>query len=30
VPLTQGKRNRQWEAVGILDLSTDFETIPPR
>jgi hypothetical protein len=30
VPLTEGKRNRQWEAVGLLDLATDFETIPAR
>jgi Fic family protein len=30
VPVTEGKRNRQWEAVGLLDLATDFETIPAR
>jgi Fic family protein len=26
-PLTSGRRNRQWEAAGLLDLSVDFETL---
>jgi Fic family protein len=30
LPLSSGKRNRQWEADGLLDLSTDFETLSPR
>ena len=27
VPLTSGERNRQWEAVGLLDLAEGFETL---
>lgn len=30
VPLSTGKRNRQWEAVGLLDLAVDFESIGSR
>ena len=30
VPLTSGKRNRQWEAVGLLELAAEFEEIGPR
>lgn len=30
IPLSSGKRNRQWEAAGLLDLSADFEQIGPR
>jgi Fic family protein len=26
-PLSTGKRNRQWEAIGLLALSEDFETL---
>ena len=26
-PLSKGKRNRQWEAIGLLALSEDFETL---
>lgn len=26
-PLSSGKRNRQWEAIGLLALSEDFETL---
>ncbi len=26
LPLSRGRRNRQWEAAGLLDLSADFET----
>ncbi len=29
-PLSTGKRNRQWEAAGLLDLSSDFEAAPAR
>ena len=29
-PVSKGKRNRQWEAAGLLDLSTDFEAAPAR
>ena len=28
--LTTGKRNRQWEAAGLLDLSAEFETLSSR
>jgi len=30
LPLTSGRRNRQWEAAGLLDLSVDFETLSAR
>jgi len=30
VPLSTGKRNRQWEAVGLLDLSAEFDSLPAR
>lgn len=30
LPLSCGKRNRQWEAVGLLDLLTDLEAAHPR
>jgi Fic family protein len=30
LPLSTGKRNRQWEAAGLLDLSAPFETLGPR
>lgn len=30
LPLTSGRRNRQWEAAGLLDLSGNFETLSPR
>jgi Fic family protein len=30
LPLTSGKRNRQWEAAGLLDLSAEFETLGTR
>lgn len=30
IPLTCGKRNRQWEAAGLLELSAEFEEIPAR
>jgi Fic family protein len=26
-PLSSGKRNRQWEAIGLLPLAEDFETL---
>ncbi|MDX6453257.1 MAG: hypothetical protein QOH16_3306, partial [Gaiellaceae bacterium] len=29
-PLSERKRNRQWEAVGLLDLSAELETLGPR
>lgn len=29
-PLSESKRNRQWEAVGLLDLAADLETLGPR
>jgi len=29
-PLSESKRNRQWEAVGLLDLSAELETLGPR
>ena len=30
LPLSSGKRNRQWEAAGLLDLSAQFETLGTR
>lgn len=30
LPLSSGKRNRQWEAVGLLDLLADLEAAQPR
>jgi Fic family protein len=30
LPLSSGKRNRQWEADGLLDLSANFETLSAR
>ena len=30
VPLSESKRNRQWEAVGLLDLLADMEAAHPR
>jgi hypothetical protein len=30
VPLNAGRRNRQWEAAGLLDLSADFEALDSR
>ena len=30
IPLSSGKRNRQWEALGLLELSADFENVPAR
>jgi len=30
LPLSSGKRNRQWEAAGLFDLSADFEALGPR
>jgi Fic family protein len=29
-PLSEGKRNRQWEAIGILDLLADMDGARPR
>ena len=29
-PLSESARNRQWEAVGLLDLSADLDTLGPR
>jgi hypothetical protein len=29
-PLGAGRRNRQWEAAGLLGLTAEFETIPAR
>lgn len=30
LPLSEGKRNRQWEAAGLLDLLADLEAAQPR
>jgi hypothetical protein len=30
LPLSGGRRNRQWEADGLLDLTADFESPRPR
>jgi len=30
VPLRESKRNRQWEAVGLLDLVAELDSIPAR
>lgn len=30
LPLSSGKRNRQWEAIGLLDLLADLEAAQPR
>jgi Fic family protein len=30
LPLSSGKRNRQWEAIGLLDLLADLEAAEPR
>jgi Fic family protein len=30
LPLSSGKRNRQWEAIGLLDLLADLELAQPR
>ena len=27
IPPSSGKRNRRWEAAGLLDLSADFDNI---
>lgn len=29
-PLSKGQCNRQWEAVGLLDLASDVESEPAR
>jgi Fic family protein len=29
-PLSNAQRNRQWEAVGLLDLAAEFESVPAR
>jgi Fic family protein len=29
-PLTRSRRNRQWEAVGLLDLAAAFDAVPAR